>query len=200
MRPRLKSPLPRIGSIASRSTIESFIQLASVRATWGLDRNRSNRTRALCGATARWALCHHVSQKRDMPIAYEDQPCGASRGPFLRMLASVIGGPHSCSAITCQFRASREQQAPRSYRAERQHRQNDSLRRRARRGAHLSAGGRVVVSYGYATSLDEARAAFRAEYAGLCHRACHFQCRPVRLSGFGRSLQFGRTSAPIMPH
>jgi hypothetical protein len=25
-------------------------------------------------------------------------------------------------------------------------------------------------------------------------------CVPVRLSGFGRSLQFGRTSAPIMPH
>jgi hypothetical protein len=127
MRPRLKSPLPRIGSIASRSIIESFTHLASVRATWGLDRNRSNRTRALCGATARWALCHHVSQKCDTPIAYEGQPCGASRGPFLRMLASVIGGPHSCSAITCQFRASHEQQAQRSYRAERQHRQNDAF-------------------------------------------------------------------------
>jgi hypothetical protein len=87
MRPRLKSPLLRIGSIASRSIIESFTQLASVRATWGLDRNRSSTTRALCGTPARWVLRHQVSQKRDTPIAYEDQPCGASRGPVSRMLA-----------------------------------------------------------------------------------------------------------------
>jgi hypothetical protein len=62
------------------------------------------------------------------------------------------------------------------------------LRRRARRGAHLSASGRVVVSYGYATSLDEARAAFRAEYAGLCHRAYHPRdTGSVCRHGLGRS-------------
>src|SRR3984893_2018897 len=103
MRPRLKSPSPRIGSIASRSMIESLAQFASVRATWGLDRNRSSRTRALCGTPARWALRHHVSQKRDTPIAYEDQPCGASRGPFSRMLASVIG--NKASATHAEFPA-----------------------------------------------------------------------------------------------
>ena len=32
----------------------------------------------------------------------------------------------------------------------------------------------------------------------LFHRRRH--CTPVGLSGGGRSLQFGRTSAPIMPH
>jgi hypothetical protein len=32
----------------------------------------------------------------------------------------------------------------------------------------------------------------------LFHRGRH--CVPVRLPGGGRSLQFGRTSAPIIPH
>jgi hypothetical protein len=40
----------------------------------------------------------------------------------------------------------------------------------------------------------------RLARANARHGQIKGHCAPVRLSGFGRSFQFGRTSTPIMPH